>query len=705
MGVRQLAFGLSSILLASAVFGQAPSFRVIDLGPLGFSFPGYISGTTGVGVGYGALNNSNQVGLIVTSNMGVNPNPTGFSGPLGGGRYAAALWDKGMLRDLRWSLPSSPINNPHFGSLRVGSNVSISSNGNVAGQCEQFSFADPSLPNFGPERCVAPQAVMFHNSTRTWKLIGTLSDNTSQTPFVRQPRESLALGVNASGVTVGNSRREPGVDPNDLQAYPRAFSFLDANPNSLVASNLATSLGAFPLIAGYDSQGNFIGPLVESTAFAVNDNGLAVGSSLVNSANRLHAPLTQGGSPICSPSTYPLAGLINFVPLQFAIGSSTPSFLTALGNICEVDGIAYAVSSNGNIGGDYSHSSWAGFPTNKRPFIIVGGVKTDIPIPAGTQGTVFGINAVGDAVGIYTTQTGERTPFLYRSGALYNLRDLVPANPPGMTLNGRFELLTAMSINDSGHIAGGARFVFNEQANLAHFRSVLLVFNSFCNSSIQVTNLPPTTPQAGVDIGLTLALRQASGGCNVTPVGDVRLLVNNQLVQTLKVSGGPEDPLATVTRFSGAAMQPGNNTVRVEYSGNGLYDSSFSTQDITSGPRCLASVATPAVQRGAFVYVNAGPNAPYYSQRLTIINNTGAELPANTFILIRNLSPNVTLTSFDGSISLCDNLAAAGTRFKIASYEPIPPGGRVQVTLTFTTPNAQTPITYTTGVIAGPGAL
>jgi hypothetical protein len=685
---------------------QAPSFKVIELGPQGFGFPGYISTSTGISVGFGSLNNSNQVALNATSNMGVNPNPTGFDGPLGGGKHAAAIWDKGMLRDMRWSLPGSLINNPHFGSIHHTSNVSISSNGNLATQCVQSSFGDPGLPNFGPERCVVNHASMFHNSTRTWKLIGTLSDNTSQSPFVRQFRESASMGVNASGVAVGFSRRDPAQDPNDSQAYQRAFSFLDSNPSQLIASNLGVNLGVFPVLLGYNIQNQLIGPLGESQAMAINDNGQAVGVTRLFTVNGLHAAPALNGQPYCDPVLFPKAGQIRFVPNTFSTAANSAAFPAALGNICEVDGIVNAISTNGNMGGSYSHASWSNFPSARRPFIIVSGVRTDIPIPAGAVGDVNGINAIGDAVGMYVLPNNDRIPFLYRGGTLYNLRDLVPANPPGMTLSGRFELNAAMAINDSGAIAAFARFVFNETVPLFHSRSVLLVEQNFCNSQVSISEVPATLPQSGVDQGVTIRLQQASGGCNVTPVGEVRLIVNNQLRQTEPVLGGPQDPLGIVSKFTGFEVTQGLNAIRVEYSGNGLYAPASATLDVTAGPRCLAGIASPTIQRGALFRTNPGqPGTILYSQRLTITNNTGVEMPANTAILIRNLNPNVNFTNPNDYVRNCDALAPANTPLVYASFEPIPPGGRVQVTLNFSAPNAQTPVTYQTSVIAGPGRL
>ena len=112
--------------------------------------------------------------------------------------------------------------------------------------------------------------------------------------------------------------------------------------------------------------------------------------------------------------------------------------------------LALAINDRGDIAGVHDVNS-TGSCCEKRPFLVVEGVLTDLPDLGVSYWWVTGLDNLGRVVGFYFSYPNNRA-FLYQDGQTMMLDDLVePAQ------QGQWQILEAHAINDAGEIAAQGR--------------------------------------------------------------------------------------------------------------------------------------------------------------------------------------------------------------------------------------------------------
>lgn len=695
--MRQLALfsSLMSLFLAGAprLLAQPSSYQIIDLGPREIGVPGYQNFSLGVFAGPASLNNNHQAVVSMFNAGGISPNPVaGFDSPFAGGTRPVALWERGFLRDLRWSTPGFPILNPQYGFNGNGDSPSIGSNGDVASQCEQSNFGDVSaaFPHIqAGERCLQRWAVRYAASTRTWQRIGRLAAD----PF-SLGLNSTASGINGSGLVVGTSTRPAG--DNTYNDAPCSVTDEGNRPRAFTFNGAFTRLTPKPNLPQFNISNQCVGSISESRAAAVNDSGLVVGGVLNNFGT---------GLPYCDPAVYPNLDRLLFLPQVWTAGVATNPFDGGLGglpgNRCTMEGSLFAVSSNGNYGGQWR---LVALPSNPyKPFVAVNGQFVDIPIPAQASGQVNGVNASGDAVGFYSLN-GVMVPFLYHraSNQVIDLRTRIPANPTGIP-HSNVVPLTATAINDSGSI------LVNVSVPLSQFSSIGRVYmlkeQPFCQAAINITSAPVSTPQAGVNRTVFFNLKQSTGDCRIHPLGRVEAQVNGspaglgREIQGFSAAEG-FDTTAGLDSSVEVPFTAGSNSLALSYSGNGLFASALSPSvNVTSGPACLSVPSTLPVRLLGFTYLPG-----VIQQTVQITNNTAETLSGSLALTVRNVSPGATL-QFSNTIQNCATPQnPAGTPYVAFSVDGLAPGARRNVTLRFSVAAPQ-PVTFQYTLLKPEGQL
>lgn len=216
-----------------------------------------------------------------------------------------------------------------------------------------------------------------------------------------------------------------------------------------------------------------------SSGTGINDRGQVIGFSLTAGNSATHAFRTAPNRPI-NPATDDLGTLggsfsqaTGVNNLGQVAGFSTTSqgathaFLTAPDRV-----INPATDDLGTLGanalasavGRHDHVVGYSFPYSSNLFYFHaflanpgGGTVQDLgalgPAAFASSGAT-GINRFGQIVGYSQTSTGEMHAFLYMSGKMHDLNDLIPANSGWV-------LQSAYGINDAGQIIGTG--VYNGQ--------------------------------------------------------------------------------------------------------------------------------------------------------------------------------------------------------------------------------------------------
>lgn len=209
-----------------------------------------------------------------------------------------------------------------------------------------------------------------------------------------------------------------------------------------------------------------------SSGTGINDRGQVVGSSLTAGNTATHAFRTAPNRPI-NPATDDLGTLggsfsqaTGVNNLGQAAGFSTTSQGTTHAFLTAPDRpINPATDDLGTLGanalasavGRHDHVVGYSFPYSSNLFYFHAfltnpgsGTVQDLgalgPAAFASSGAA-GINRYGQVVGYSQTSTGEMHAFLYMSGKMHDLNDLIPANSGWV-------LQSAYGINDAGQIIG-----------------------------------------------------------------------------------------------------------------------------------------------------------------------------------------------------------------------------------------------------------
>ena len=213
--------------------------------------------------------------------------------------------------------------------------------------------------------------------------------------------DSWAYGINDSGQVVGQST----IDGNAAAHAYRSAPNLAINPTT-------------------DDLGTLGGSV--SVAWSINSSGQVVGYSYV-SGDTYHAFRTAPNRAI-NPSTDDLG--------PFGDWSSSATGINDLGQV---------------IGSTFKNDGTASFAFRTAPNRPINRSTDDLGTLGGFPPTPLGVNAWGEVVGwlIDTNFWPIYRAFLFSSGTLYDLNDLIP---PGSG----WQLQYASAINDAGEIVGYA---------------------------------------------------------------------------------------------------------------------------------------------------------------------------------------------------------------------------------------------------------
>jgi len=294
---------------------------------------------------------------------------------------------------------------------------------------------------------------------------------------------SYAYDINSSNQVVGYAKLASGAD--------RAFLFSDTNNNGIVDAGEMVDLG---VMAGFAS----------SYAYAINNNGMIVGTSLTAANQKKAVQFQSGGNPVdlqmgLGSSAYDVnnngeivGAVVTGVKYIAAYRSPTGQVihLSTFGSDEFARSEAFGINDSGTIvgysntdggdsafmfppGGTMTPIGFTGQPTfynytyawginasgqmvgegfnadlQYHGFLQDNANLTDLGIPAGfTTSQALAINNWGQIVGQGKNGAGDGRAVTFINGVAYDLNTLIPANS-GWTLT------IARSINDSGYIVG-----------------------------------------------------------------------------------------------------------------------------------------------------------------------------------------------------------------------------------------------------------
>jgi MYXO-CTERM domain-containing protein len=243
---------------------------------------------------------------------------------------------------------------------------------------------------------------------------------------------SRGTAINDAGTVVGTVTHGDGNDHAtvflgngaaiDLGTLGGSSSYANgiSNAGTVVGTSYVAADSTFHAFVTQGGKLVDIGTLVGSNgfseAYAINDQGLAVGYSLASDGGQ-HA---------------------------FSYANGTMSDLGTLGGL---NSLAYAVNGSGAIAG---YSYLAGDALEAHAFVYANGKMTDLGTMGATVSFAYDINDAGDVVGRLETDNPDGSmgnqAFLYSGGQMTDLNSLIdPASG--------WNLQWASAINDKGQIA------------------------------------------------------------------------------------------------------------------------------------------------------------------------------------------------------------------------------------------------------------
>jgi probable HAF family extracellular repeat protein len=245
-----------------------------------------------------------------------------------------------------------------------------------------------------------------------------------------------ALGDSGSfGHAINNSGQVAGYSVFSTDGATRAFLYSDGVMVNLGNLGSGSSRGF-----GINDHGHVVGvtePLASNSSYFLFKDG------------KMNA-LDFGGSGALGPVINANGQIAGTTPVGVAAHPHAILYSNGvkydLGTFGGLRSQAYAINASGQVTG-YANPTNS---NNTRAFLYSGSVLTNLgTLGSGVDSYGFGINSAGEVVGASDLVAGDGTQhaFLYSTGKMVDLNDLVPAGS-GWVLN------VATSINDAGQIAG-----------------------------------------------------------------------------------------------------------------------------------------------------------------------------------------------------------------------------------------------------------
>ena len=186
---------------------------------------------------------------------------------------------------------------------------------------------------------------------------------------------------------------------------------------------------------------------------------------------------------------------------------------------------------------------------------------------------------------------------------------------------------------------------------------------------------------------LTMITSPAGGGVTAPPEG-----TSQEVRDSIIAVAATPNPGFRFANWSANVTSPGAPATTIVMTGPKTVTATFvacnCATDVTAGV---------VVTLGGISY---NPFSKRYSQIVTLQNNTAGPITGPLSLVLDNLSSNATLANPSGSTVL---MLPSGSPYANASASSLAAGASVSITIHFTNPT-DTPISYTTRVLAGPGS-
>ncbi|HVT93796.1 MAG TPA: DUF3466 family protein [Bryobacteraceae bacterium] len=281
--------------------------------------------------------------------------------------------------------------------------------------------------------------------------------------------ESVAYGINVSGLAVGWSTNSDGIT-NAFGANGPG-SLFDFSALASGAESYAYGVNSAGAVAGVfyengESHGAIwtagggmadLGP--GSIATTINDSGVAAGGNgqafiYANGEIRQLGTLAGGNwsAAYAVNEGGDVVGYGNTGSGAFRGFYWTGTTLISIGTLGGDNSYAMDINDSGQIVGDASTSS--GY---LHAFSTTGGAMQDLGTLGGTSSFAYGVNNSGLVVGYSTTSDGGTHAFLYENGEMVDLNSLLPDGSGWV-------LLQAYGINDQNQIVGTGLWNGEERA-------------------------------------------------------------------------------------------------------------------------------------------------------------------------------------------------------------------------------------------------
>ena len=186
---------------------------------------------------------------------------------------------------------------------------------------------------------------------------------------------------------------------------------------------------------------------------------------------------------------------------------------------------------------------------------------------------------------------------------------------------------------------------------------------------------------------LTMITSPAGGGVTAPPSGTSQEVRDSIIPVTARPSPG-----FRFTNWSSNVASPGAPTTTIVMTGPQTVTATFVA--------CNCATDVTAVVGVTLGGISYNPFSRRYSQIVTLRNNTAGPITGPLSLVLDNLSSNATLLNPTGSTIL---MLPSGSPYVNASPSSLAAAASVSITLLFTNPT-DTPISYTTRVLAGPGS-
>lgn len=273
---------------------------------------------------------------------------------------------------------------------------------------------------------------------------------------------SSAYDINSSGLVVGGASLYKHIDGSPYErewAYSRAFVY---NYNDGTITDLGTLGGQSSWATGINNHGEIVGYSTAADGVdhgfvfrdgMMTDLGAHVYPGKINDSGQMSGVMGIAGANDINNSGQVVGTYYNYIAGMYRAFLYDNGAVTELSGESGVPSWAYAVNDHGQaVGAAYLDPS-GGLPgayiTTANPVIFQNGGITNLSKPDSFYGVAYGINNLGQVVGLLgtTPSNAHTSAFVYNDGRMVRADTLLPNNSG-------WNLYSAADINDLGQIVG-----------------------------------------------------------------------------------------------------------------------------------------------------------------------------------------------------------------------------------------------------------